>query len=48
MQMILAVHLFQRIGAHPLIPNSRLSGMAHIGQTPTEGGLRTGTAGQHG
>jgi hypothetical protein len=48
MRMILAVHLVQRIGARPLIPNSRLSGITHIGQTPQKGVCEAGTAGQQG
>src|SRR5215813_8661264 len=41
MRMILAVHLLQRIGTRPPIPNSRLSGIAHIGQTPQKGACET-------
>jgi hypothetical protein len=33
MRIILAVQLAPRIGTRPLIPNSRLAGITHIGQT---------------
>src|SRR5690349_20301651 len=37
MRIILAVLLLRRIGTDPPIPNSRLSGITHTGQTGTEG-----------
>jgi hypothetical protein len=33
MRTILAVHLIRCIRTRPLIPNSRLTGITHIGQT---------------
>ena len=39
MRMILAVRLLGCIGTHPIIPNNRLTGITHTGQTSTAGGL---------